>query len=141
MNMEVQFPNFHPVSNVTFLSKTIERVIQGKLLKYVESTGNVEILQSAYKANHSTETSLIKVRTDILNAIQNKEVTCLILLNLSAAFDSIDHHLLLNHLQIQVWRSMIKNYSGYNPTLGSEDREGSLPGKIAQNQCTQNPSH
>ena len=81
------------------LSKTIERVIQGKLLKHAESTGNVEILQSAYKVNHSTQTTLLKVRTDILNAIQNKEVTCLILLDLSAVFNTIDHHLLLNHLK------------------------------------------
>ena len=77
MDMEIKFPSFHPVSNLTFLSETIERVIQGKLLKYVESTGNEEILQSAYKANHSTETALLEVRTDILDAIQNKEVTCL----------------------------------------------------------------
>ena len=74
----------------------MERVIQGKLLRYAESTENVEILQSAYKDNHSTETALLKVRTDILNAIQNKEVTCIILLDLSAMFDTIDHHLPLN---------------------------------------------
>ena len=79
MDMEILFPYFHPVSHLTFLSKTMERVIQGKLLRYVELTGNVEILQSAYNANHSTQTALPKVRTDILNAIQNKEVTCLIL--------------------------------------------------------------
>ena len=77
----------------------IERVIQGKLFRYVESTGNVQILHSAYKANQSTETALLKVRTDILNAIQNKEVTCLILLDLSTAFNTIDHCLLLNHLK------------------------------------------
>ena len=77
----------------------LERVIQGKLLRYVELTGNVEILQSPYKANHSTEMALLKVRTDILNAIKNKELICLILLDLSATFDTIAHHLLLNHLK------------------------------------------
>ena len=60
MDMEILFPSFHPVSNLTFLSKTIKRVIQGKLLSYADLTGNVEILQSAYKANHSTGTALHK---------------------------------------------------------------------------------
>ena len=56
-----------------------------------------EKFQSAYKASHSTETALIKVKDDILRATDNQRVTCLILLDLSAAFDS--HPLLLNRLQ------------------------------------------
>ena len=56
-------------------------------------------LQSAYHANCSTETALLKVKTDLLSAIDNKEVTCLILLNLSAAFDTVNYTILLNRLK------------------------------------------
>ena len=58
-----------------------------------------EHLQSAYKANNSTETALLKVREDILQAIDHREVTCLVLLDLSVAFDTVDYRLLLNRLK------------------------------------------
>ena len=56
-------------------------------------------MQSAYHEAHLTETALLKVNSDILNAMNNKEVTCLVLLDLSVAFDTINHQLLLNHLK------------------------------------------
>ena len=58
-----------------------------------------EKFQSTYRAFHSTETALIKVKDDILRAIDNQKITCLILLDLSAAFDTVSHHLLLNRLK------------------------------------------
>ena len=57
-------------------------------------------MQSAYRAGHSTETALIKVKADILNAINNKEVVCLVLLDLLAAFDTVDHQIILERLKI-----------------------------------------
>ena len=59
----------------------------------------MEPMQSAYRAGHSTETALIKVKADILNAVDNKEVVCLVLLDLSAAFDTVDHQILLERLK------------------------------------------
>ena len=53
----------------------------------------------AYRASHSTETALIKVKDDILRVIDNQRVTCLILLDLSAAFNTVSHPLLLNRLR------------------------------------------
>ena len=58
-----------------------------------------EKFQLAYRASHSTETTLIKVKDDILRAIDNQRVTCLILLDLSAAFNAVSHLLLLNRLR------------------------------------------
>ena len=52
--------------------------------------------QSTYQEYHSTETTLIKVKSDILKAMDNQEVTCLVLLDLSVAFDMVDHGILLN---------------------------------------------
>ena len=66
---------------------------------YIPTTDMSEKLQLAYKAAHSTETVLIKVKNDILMSLDNKQVTCLILLDLSAAFDTVSHKLLLNCLK------------------------------------------
>ena len=91
--------NYRPVSNLSYLSKVIEKVACNQLVDYTEQTGMTEKYQSAYKHNHSTESALLHVRTDILQAMDNQEVTCLILLDLSAAFDTVSHSLLLNRLR------------------------------------------
>ena len=66
---------------------------------YTESTNKTEKYQAAYREHHSTETALLRVKADLLAAMDKQEVTCLVLLDLSAAFDTISHHLLLNHLK------------------------------------------
>ena len=59
----------------------------------------MEECQSAYQENFSKETALLKVKTDILDATDEKEVMCLVMLDLSAAFDTVNHHPLLNRLK------------------------------------------
>ena len=59
----------------------------------------MEPMQSAYRSGHSTETALFKVCDDMLRALDNQEVMCLVLLDLSAAFVTIDHGILLRHLE------------------------------------------
>ena len=70
-----------------------------QLMRYVELTGMMEPYQSAYRKGIFTETALLQVKTDILDAIHRKEVTCLVMLDVSAAFDTINHKLLINHLK------------------------------------------
>ena len=65
----------------------------------METTGKLEECQSAYGDGHSTETALLKVKTDFLNIIDDKGVVCLVLLDLSAAFDTVTHDILLNRLK------------------------------------------
>ena len=55
-------------------------------------------LQSAYRDTHSTETALIKVQNDILSALDAGSSAILLMLDLSAAFDTIDHDILLSRL-------------------------------------------
>ena len=93
-----QFKNFRPVSNLSFVSKLIERAVCDQLLEYTATTGKPDRMQSAYHADHSTETALLKVKTDILNDMDNKKVNFLILLDLSTAFDTVLFHLLMNRL-------------------------------------------
>ena len=82
-----------------FISKLIERVAAEQLVDHVNRNNLMEVNQSAYREFHSTETALVKVREDILKAIDNKEILCLVLLDLSAAFDVIDHHKLLVRME------------------------------------------
>ena len=99
--LELAFTNYRPVSNLPYLGKIIEWAVCNQITEYTGKTGMAEQYQSAYKAAHSTETALLKVKTDILAAIDRKEAMCLILLDLSAAFDMVNHEMLLNHLKFR----------------------------------------
>ena len=94
--------NYHPVSNFNFCSKVIEHVVSDQLVAHVKSNNLMQPNQSAYRMNHSTETTLLKVKSDILGAMDKGEVVCLVLLDLSAAFDTIDHTILLQRLCLQI---------------------------------------
>ena len=65
MSLEVIFKSFCSILNLPFLSKMIERVVCGQLSNYMNRSGKLEDLQSVYRSNHSTETALLKVKTDI----------------------------------------------------------------------------
>ena len=99
--LELAFPNYRPVSNLPYLGKIIEQAVCNQITEYTGKIGMAEQYQSVYKAAHSTETALLKVKRDILTAIDRKEAMCLILLDLSAAFNLVNHELLLNHLKFR----------------------------------------
>ena len=61
--------------------------------------GQMEPYQSAYRKHSSTETALLKIKADILEAVEKKEVMCLVILDLSSAFDTISHELPLKRLK------------------------------------------
>jgi len=91
--------NFRPVSNLPFMSKVLEKIVAKRLLEHMESNNLHETMQSAYKQLHSTETALIRVQNDILTSLDNKHGVILVLLDLSAAFDTIDHVTLYHQLE------------------------------------------
>jgi len=95
----VDMVNYRAVSNLSFLSTTVERVVADQLNRYLASSGLMPPLQSAYRACHSTETALLRVMSDVFAAANQQRVTLLGLLDLSAAFDCVDHNILLLHLQ------------------------------------------
>ena len=107
------FKNFRPVSNLKFISKLIERTVSTQLLDHLSANNTLEPLQSAYRAGHSTDTALVKVQNDILNAIDNHQVTIMLLLDLSAAFDTVNHSILINRLENCVGVP-VKPYAGSN---------------------------
>ena len=91
--------NFRPVSNLPYLSKLIEKGIAMRLVEHMRRNTIMEKFQSAYKAHHSTETALLSVYNDVMFNIDRGNGTLLVLLDLSAAFNTIDHQILLHILE------------------------------------------
>ena len=97
--LDIAFKNFRPVSNLPYISKLSERVGANQLTDHMTVNDLHSLWQSAYKKNHSTETALLKVKNDILMNMNNKHVTLLVLLDLSSAFDTIHHDILIGRLK------------------------------------------
>lgn len=94
--------NFRPVSNLLFLGKLIERVVLRRFNEHM-SKNNLHVPeQSAYKKCHSTETILVRIWNDLLIASEEKSATVVMMLDLSAAFDTVDHGLLLKILRNEI---------------------------------------
>ena len=91
--------NYRPVQNLSFVSKVIERVVAQQPTSHMRENNLHKQMQSAYRQNHSTETALLKVHSDIMSAVDNGCVVVLVLLDLTAAFDTIDHAILLSRLR------------------------------------------
>ena len=91
--------NFRPVSNLSFMSKITEKVVLQQLLVCLTEHKLICPSLCAYRPHHSTETALHNITNDILLALDSGNVSLLTLLELSAAFDTIDHCILLDTLQ------------------------------------------
>ena len=88
--------NYRPVTNLTHLSKIIERVMIDRLVPFFEEVGVVPRYQSAYRKLHSTETALCKIHDDLVSNTCHGKASILVLLDLSVAFNTVDHQLLLS---------------------------------------------
>ena len=97
--LESAFENLRPISNLAYISKLIERAVYNQTHDHILRCGFYPVLQSAYRRYHSTETALLKVLNDILLSMNSQRVTLLVLLDLSSAFDTIDHGILLERLR------------------------------------------
>ena len=93
-----EYSNFRPISNLKFVSKIIERAVAVQVKNYITDNDLDESLQSAYKHLQSTETALVKVQNDILYAIDGNKCVVLLLLDMSSAFDTVEHRLFLDRL-------------------------------------------
>ena len=94
------FKNYRPVSNLNFISKILERVVAVQLQTHLDEAGLMTGFQSAYRKHHSTESALLNIRNNILLNMAKSSITALTLLDLSAAFDTIDHTILLDRLNV-----------------------------------------
>ena len=98
--------NYRPVSNlplflIFFLSKILEKAVLMQLTNQLTSSHLTHKFQSACRAGHSTERALLHIISDILTTSDANQVSILTLLDLSAAFHTIDHSILLRRLEQQ----------------------------------------
>ena len=97
------FKNYRPVSGLGFISKLAECVVASQLNDHVSLNGLENVRQSAYKLGHSTESALLSIKNDVHLAFAKGEVTAVVLLDQSAAFNTIDHDTLLDSLSSWFW--------------------------------------
>lgn len=107
--------NCRPVSGLSFLSKTIEKVVLSNLIRHLESNRLFPQRQSAYRTNHSTETALLEVTNGVLRANINGDSCALLFLDISSVFDTVDHQLLIQMLERRCGLSgaVLKRCSNY----------------------------
>ena len=91
-----ELSNYHPISNLSVISKIIERVVKSRLIDHLTYNKLLNPHQSAYCRHHSTETALLYIHDHLINAIGSQKVSCLFYI--STAFDTIDHNILITRL-------------------------------------------
>ena len=100
--------SYRPISNLNFISKIVERIVHTRVMAHLNSYPALSKFQSAYRAFHSTESALLRIQDDLLRAIDKRHLSALVLLDLSAAFDTIDHRFMLSRLS---------SYFGFRDTV------------------------
>ena len=140
--------NYRPVSNLQFVGKLAEKAAAQQLTSHMHDHNVNDPLQSAYRQGHCTETALIKVKDDITRSIDRDEGVLMAMLDLSAAFDTVDHEVLIRRLHDLVgvegialdWfksylhersqKVIINNISSHQKTLSTGVPQGSVLGPL-----------
>uniref|UniRef100_A0A3P9J104 Reverse transcriptase domain-containing protein n=1 Tax=Oryzias latipes TaxID=8090 RepID=A0A3P9J104_ORYLA len=108
------FNNLRPISNLPFISKILEKTVALQLRAHLSSNNIYEHFQSGFRPLHSTETALLKITNDLLLASDSGSLSILILLDLTAAFDTISHNILIHRLQtIGISHTPLSWFSSY----------------------------
>ncbi len=99
LGLDLIFKSYRPVSNLQFVSKVTEKAAESQISNHMVVNKLHYPMQSSYRQGHSTETALLRVQNDVYCAMDNDEVVLLLLLDLSAAFDTLDTEILLQRLE------------------------------------------
>ena len=94
--------NYRPISNLPFISKFVEKCMLKQLLSHCENHDLLPDFPSAYHEHYSTETSLMKLSNDILWSMERQYVTAIAIPDISAAFHTVDHEILLQILETKL---------------------------------------
>ncbi len=99
LGLELIFKSYRPVSNLQFVSKVTEKAAEIQISNHMVVNKLHYPMQSSYRQGHSTETALLRIQNDVYCAMDREEVVLLLLLDLSAAFDTLDSDILLDRLE------------------------------------------
>ncbi len=102
--------NYRPISLLPFIAKTLERVVFNQVSLFLSQNNKLDTKQSGFRSGHSTETALLSVTEALRIAKANSKSSVLILLDLSAAFDTVNHQIILSTLL-----SLGFHFAGLNP--------------------------
>ena len=137
--------NYFPVSSLSLLSKLVEKCVLHQFNAHCETYSLIPDFQSVYRKGYSTETSLIKLCNDLLWSVERQEVTMVVLLDLSTAFDTVDHDLLLRIFQnhFGIMGTALQWYDNYlRPRRmkvcvnGTYSKELNLKHRVPQGSCS-----
>ena len=126
--------NHRPISNLNNISKILERLFFLRFYPHVSASPNFDPMQSAYRKSHSTETALNHTFDRIYRSADQSQPTLLVSLDLSAAFDTIDHNILLSRLSTSfgvsgtalAWLSSYLNNRSQIVRIGSASSDPSI---------------
>ena len=142
--LDLLYKNYRPVSNLQYVSKLIEKAVFEQIHTHMMTHSLYPEFQSSYRQNHSTETALVKVTNDILIKMNTQEVTLLVMLDLSAAFDTVNHNILLKRLNeelgicgvaLEWFKSYLVNRGQRVSVMGSLSERFSLDCGVPQGSC------
>ena len=107
--------NYRPVSNLPVLCKVVEKVVLDQFRIHCDNHRLIPDYQSAYHAKYSCETALLKILNDILWAMERQDITALIAIDLSVAFDTVDHNILIEvlHRRFGVTETALEWFASY----------------------------
>ena len=98
-SLDPELPSsYRPISNLNTISKVLEKLFLARVKPFIMASPNFCRMQSAYRKGHSTETALLYIYNDIFKSMDNRRGTVLVSLDLSAAFDMVDHDKLIQRL-------------------------------------------
>ena len=142
--LDLVFKNCRPVSNLQYVSKLIERAVFNQVRDHMVANGIYPMFQSAFRPRHSTEMALVRIMNDILLAMNSRRVTLLALLDLSAAFDTVNYEVLLKRLHTDVsirgkvpdwFKSYLNERSQRIVIQGAMSRQFDLDCGVPQGSC------
>ena len=102
-NLDIEYKNYCPISNLSFMSKLIEKAAQTQLMTHFTEHNLLPKHQNAYRKNFSTKTAILNICDNIRTSMENNKLTSIICLDLSPAFDTVNHSILLE---------VMRNYFG-----------------------------
>ena len=106
--------NYRPVAILPVFSKVLERVIFNQVVRYISANNLIHPSHHAYRSNHNTTTALIQMYDIWLDSLEKAEMAGLCFLDMSAAFDIVDHPLLIKKLELYGFESdMVEWVSSY----------------------------